>query len=384
MMLPTNRVYRWLLALIATVAVGCKGISTDPGDPGDVDLYDVDVDIDIDRNDGTSDTGTGGGGDGGGPGPPIPPPPPEKVPSCDESFRAQLFAPSDGKVARSNTDAYTEPTDDRLDALRSALRSAKRDRWEKARSALDAAGYDVCRTTDRTGEILVWTPAGDPKGWSRFALRLDAEARPLVLQAPHPFDEPSTPRQAAALFTDLAARAVVVGGAHRCANTAHSRCDGETDVCGESTARFRTSDMAHAPETFFQLFHRRASRAFPNATILSLHGYPGDDYRGASLSNGTTGAVDPDAPVATLGLALESAFRDRTVTYCNQVPERSREPRDCGTTNLQGRHLNGVRDACRTSPNSATGRFLRLQHDLVDADNPSGLSGPLRKFLESQ
>ncbi|MFB6372577.1 MAG: hypothetical protein ABEN55_05595, partial [Bradymonadaceae bacterium] len=135
-----------IATLLAVGAAGCQGISTDPGDRGDVDLYDVDTGSDVDTSDVTADTDTGGdghGGDGNGGGdggvtPPIPEPDPEAVPPCEASWTTYLTPTADGKTAQPDSDSYTAPPDDRRESLRLAMTKARQGHWDEARDVLIA------------------------------------------------------------------------------------------------------------------------------------------------------------------------------------------------------------------------------------------------------
>ena len=380
---PSDACWGLIVLLTAAGLVACQGISTGPGEGrGDVDLWDVEVDVAPNPSDGSSDSGrdTSGSDGGDATSPPRPNPDPDDVPACPEAWSTYLTDRADG-AERSDTDAYAAPATDRRRALGAGIEAAMQNRWQAAADALDRAGYEICRGRDRHGDLLVWYPAAKQNAWARLALRLERDARPVYLQVPHPVTESGVADQTISLFTRSRARAVLVAGTHRCANRSYTPCDGETDACGGGPSRFRNSDMGHTPETFFQFFHDRAATYFPETLVLSLHAFAGE---GASLSNGTTGPVDRNSPVAALGRALETEFPDRTITYCNALPDRTQTNRRCGTTNLQGRELNGVSETCRQSASSASGRFLYLSQGPALQEAPSRANAALVEFITAR
>jgi len=85
---------------------------------------------------------------------------------------------------------------------------------------------------------------------------------------------------------------------------------------------------------------------------------------GFSLSNGTTNDTQSDSPVARLYSELDSRFPDEQVTTCNAFDGVSADEQLCGTTNVQGRVLNGSSRACTEPAGTASGRFIHLEQNL--------------------
>ena len=214
------------------------------------------------------------------------------------------------------------------------------------------AGYQACRD----GSVVVWDPTERGTGRAVIAWR-QAEARPLIVEAPHGVYDLMTLEESHAIFDGLGARALIASGTHRCANTAASGCDGTTSACGASEP-YRESDMAHATETAFQVAHEVLSTHHATDWIVSVHGMGG---AGASVSDGTTLATDAGAPVAVLGAAMASAFPLETITTCNAYPGANVDERLCGTTNTQGRFTNGSPAVCTAAATTSSGRFLHME-----------------------
>jgi hypothetical protein len=84
------------------------------------------------------------------------------------------------------------------------------------------------------------------------------------------------------------------------------------------------------------------------------------------ISNGAH-ADDPDAktPATRLRFAIANRIRQPgAVVSCNLPADAVYDFRKlCGTTNVQGRHVNGDVDACRRSVDQGTGRFIHVEQD---------------------
>lgn len=120
--------------------------------------------------------------------------------------------------------------------------------------------------------------------------------------------------------------------------------------------------MAHMEFTIYQRIHEVLADHYDQDWILSLHGMSDD---GISISNGTEADSAAGEPEALFGAALAAAFPSELVTSCNDWPGAQVYTRLCGTTNLQGRYLNGSADACTVEPSESSGRFIHLEQSAL-------------------
>lgn len=257
------------------------------------------------------------------------------------------------------SDDYRVASSMQVSALTESVSVGLAGNLETAIDRAERAGYRVCAFDGQ--KMLAWYPREPTEGGAVAVVRTAADAAELVVEAPHPFFEFNTLEEARAIFRRVNARGMLISGTHRCANSEASACDGETAVCGEQREAYRVSDMAHTTTSYFQAMHRALVRHDEESMAISLHGFSDD---GVSLSDGTTLPSDAAAPVAELGEAIAGEFPEIDVTYCNEIPGRTREIRLCGTTNVQGRHLNRVAEACRDDANASSGRFIHLEQSL--------------------
>lgn len=238
--------------------------------------------------------------------------------------------------------------------------------WALADERAGVVGYDVVGFLDtgNGGEVyyglIPQADNGDGRGFYFVRPRAQVQRR-LVLQAPHAVEDNRTGVLGSEMFRATGARALMLTGADRCASSITSGCTGSTD-CGAH----RVSDGAHAVNTFFQVFHRLASREHADTVVLQLHGFKVnfDSSTGLpedpefSVSDGTT------ANRATTTLAnqfyqnLQDRISPRAGNSCNLSGQDNFK---CGTDSVQGRDVNNSTNACTADATTTTGRFLHLE-----------------------
>lgn len=289
------------------------------------------------------------------------------APTCSGVMAAvapgALMAPGRG------SDGYVLPTSDARAALERAVRALATGDWMAARGEAEGAGYRLCRGEGEEADLWLLAPLAEDEGHARVVLRPDGVG--LVLEAPHTFFDGDTGAEAATLFSELGARALIISGTHRCASLTLTACDGTTSVCGGMSSAYPISDPAHDVDGYFQAAHVAVAESFSSDVVVSVHGMSGD---GASLSDGTT--APSDGVVARLAAALTSRFAN--VTACNEGVGVPRDVRLCGTTNVQGRHVNASPDACGTRAAVASGRFVHLEQSRALRDDVPTVTAAFR------
>jgi hypothetical protein len=273
---------------------------------------------------------------------------------CADTLPA-LFEPAAIAPPGPASDRYQAPEDDaRLQVARSLLAVAA---GNGGRATVEAAegGYQLCRAP--RVPVAVWRPVSSGRGQALLAWRVEG-ARPLLIGAPHPNYEGGTLQQALQMFEALPARALLVSGTHRCASVETSECSGLTAVCTDGEAPFRLSDMAHTVASIYQTGHEVLSDLYPRDWVVSLHGMGAD---GVSLSDGTLSPLRAEDALAHVLQGFLRVFPEEHVTACNPQPWAPVDPRLCGTTNAQGRYLNGATDACSLASEVSAGRFIHLE-----------------------
>jgi hypothetical protein len=274
-----------------------------------------------------------------------------------------------------DSNGYTAADTPKRRAAARSVEAAARGDFASATIQAEQADYEICKTSPSGTELLIWQPVPPRQGRPVWAIRTGDETAPLVLEAPHAYFDLDTLKEGRVLFGALSARALLVSGTHRCANDLASSCSGMTGVCAdEGRQPYRNSDMAHRTGTLFQAVHEAITEQWSQTTVISLHGFTDT---GVSLSDGTTDPTTEDSTVARMAAALESEFSDADITVCNDYPGATREVRLCGSTNVQGRHLNGSADACTMRASQAGGRFIHMEQSRTIRDAPDRVAEAL-------
>jgi len=273
---------------------------------------------------------------------------------------------------------YVPPSGDQKTAFRSALNALLNGDETGALQEFQNLDLKITRFSDVSGEtfFLIRETGPTPRGWGLYAINQDA-TRKVILEAPHPIADQATETEAASFFLSLSARALLIGGAHRCASPDLSSCDGTTTVCSTSSAdeSFRISDAAHSEEQVFEIVHEEILSTDGSLTTVALHGFDqqtGDPH--AFVSNGTTStAISSVSANRFVSLLKTATGVANAAQSCN---DGSAGARLCGTDDLQGRFTNGSSDACTTASTAATQRFLHIEQSL-DLRNDGGAGDPL-------
>lgn len=284
------------------------------------------------------------------------------LPPCEGDV-LDAFAHRAIQPPRKNSEQYLAPHNETRNTVGEALGSLlaqthkKRPDYVFALERAALAGYELCER----GPLVLFRPVKAGDGQPVFSIRR-GPARKLIVEVPHTVFDYRTLEQGTEIFTKLEARALLVAGAHRCASGRASACSGASAVCsdGAGTAGpFRESDMAHAVDSVFQRAHELITAAYPNDVVLSLHGM---DKRGMIISDGTRIPTSSTATVARLAARLAEDHPQEPILLCNRPGARDPRTEDlCGTTNVQGRQLNGSADACAEDATRSSGRFLHLE-----------------------
>lgn len=279
------------------------------------------------------------------------------LPSCAEGVHAWLAIGRIAPLPRDD-DRYRAPNAAARAALGDAITAIAMGALADAETSAASAGYVLCRGEGDERDLLLLRPEAPASGHATLAIDL-APARALILEAPHPLWDRDTGEESVAIFDRTGARAVMISGTHRCGSDRESGCDGTADACGDG-APVRESDMAHAVDSMFHAAHLALAAAYADALVVSVHGFTGP---GISISDGTTDPTVASAPSARLASALHARFPAATITTCNDFGDADvpRDVRVCGTTNVQGRALNGAASECTDAADVASGRFVHME-----------------------
>jgi hypothetical protein len=296
------------------------------------------------------------------------PAPAQTIPRIDQDFVKWTQDTIDGNHPP-GSNGYADLDDLGLAAaaFRSAAEAFLAEDWSGAGTLADAVDYDVAAFRDTaTGEtyygLLPEADNGDGRGFFFLRPRAGVQRR-LVLEAAHAVEDNRTGVLASEIFRASGARALLLSGADRCASDEESGCTGTTD-CGNH----RVSDAAHSVDTFFHIFHELASVEHGDTLTLQIHGFKADGTDpefsvsdGTETNNGSDSYL-PNAFYLDLQARMVAANPGltRNGNSCNSSLTGQGDFQ-CGTQNVQGRHLNGSPEACGTEASSASGRFVHLE-----------------------
>jgi hypothetical protein len=206
--------------------------------------------------------------------------------------------------------------------------------------------------------VLERTTTSTSRYWGTFVFSALPLRPHLVIQSPHPRYDLNTGYQSMRVYQHAAAHALFVSGAHRCNGVSASPCDGTTSVCGESAA-YRYSEQCHVVKSTFQITTEAMMDDDPALLVVQPHGFAkqsGDPD--LIISNGTS--YSPSG--VDYAVAIRDAFQSVDPTLTDKVGHIDLEwTRLLGTTNTQGRLMNGSADPCETAATSASGQFVHIE-----------------------
>jgi len=212
-----------------------------------------------------------------------------------------------------------------------------------------------------SGLHYILEPApGASNYWGIYVLNPAPRRPDLMIMCPHPLYDRNTGKQGTHVYLEVGPRILGISGTHRCNSSLLTPCSGTTTACNSTSERYRMSDQAHTVDGMFQATTAALLGANDSAIQVQLHGFA----RTATdphiiMSNGTA-----DSPPALqdylLALRDNLLVVDPTLTF--KIGHVDTDwTRLLGTTNVQGRLINGSPSPCTFSASSAGGRFLHLE-----------------------
>ena len=207
----------------------------------------------------------------------------------------------------------------------------------------------LAAVTDANDDGTMDTP------WGTVIIYQDVSAKDISIDVPHPLHDSNTAAQGIAVFKGVGARSFVLSGSHRHANAAESDCDDG----------YLTADAAHTLNTFqssITAIMGHYDAVGEVHTAIQFHGMGSDSCPGveAHITHGSNVAPQAGEAIDLLRNALEAAVPgDHDFT----VPGDSPSCTMSGTSNMQGRLLNGVaaESVCTVSASGYTARFIHIE-----------------------
>ncbi len=284
--------------------------------------------------------------------------------ASDREVALPLVA-SVGRTVHMAADAFIDlpQTPEQAVAFKEALEALIANNMERANDSASKAGYRIQRVEQAGRGYIIMQETRSPVVGPTIYLAT-APTRDIILSTPHPVLDRLTDIESAIALPRLGARALILAGASRCAALRKSRCSGRTSICG-SRERYRVSDGAHHTASLFHIAHTILAQRWPQSLVVQLHGFSRRDTSAWAVISDGSFAKRPQ------GLDVAEQIRDRIRNRLGAENKAvsCQDPRDerfsfralCARTNVQGRMLNGSPNACATSTQTASGRFLHIE-----------------------
>ncbi|WP_438021403.1 hypothetical protein WMF18_21015 [Sorangium sp. So ce315] len=277
------------------------------------------------------------------------------------------------QMPRRDSGSFVVPSFTQVSAWRSVVRAMIRgtcntvlpsslSSFMRIRSLRDAAnGRRYC--------VLMETGDQDEDGFvdrGTGTFIVDAAARrELNHTAPHPISDMRTETEAVTIFKETRSRSLLVAGTHRDASLVVSDCQSSTML----------SDVAHNVANMFHATHLELAAHYGPRPwwVISWHGMAEDTCPAVDvhLSHG----MDVVPVEGDRALALRNNLRAYHPGWRIGVPGRGMCSLN-GTTNVQGRFLNGVpaSGVCGSPAARYTGRFVHIEQDPAFRDPDSWIA----------
>ena len=226
-------------------------------------------------------------------------------------------------------------------------------------------GTFVDRDNGRKYCILATTSILYP--WGNVIVDLDTSSatKNLSFDCPHPKFDAQTAEQGIRMLKGTRARSWIVAGSHRMANN---------DSPGTCQPQHYVSDAAHSPDNCFHAAVEAVkfyydSVVFQDYTSVQLHGM-GKATCGTVdtfLSHGSCSITPADEKEEKIDILQKIAQSHPLDDGHHAVAGRDGGACNlCGSTNIQGRLINGVprNDLCNTVASSHNGQFIQIEQKL--------------------
>ncbi len=200
--------------------------------------------------------------------------------------------------------------------------------------------------------------------WGTFVYNPSPKRGKLFIQSPHPLYDSNTGQQGILIFRNVGARAFYVSGTHRCNSTTNTTCAGTTDVCG---GNYKVSDQAHVVNGPLYQATVTMNSTISQMIVIQNHGF-GKDIGDPDVIMGNGRTTAPTGTDWLVNVRDELALIDNTLEFKVAHIDLAWTSLT-GTTNTQGRFINGSANPCNSSPSSANGRFLHIEQALTGLRN---------------
>jgi hypothetical protein len=269
------------------------------------------------------------------------------------------------------TDEYQTPTATQLTRWGNILTNILQGQYAAANDTAALIDYRLLEYTDNTITpnrlyyVLEKTTSG-ANYWGMFIYYPNAARPQLFVMCPHPKNDTNTGQEGFLVFKNDRARAYIVAGTNRCNSSLYTTCEGTITSCTGSSEASRKSDQPHNVDDTFQKSTEILIANIANLVVLQVHGFSkGTGDPDAIIGNGTYYSPSGTDYANILKSSLELVDTSLVV----QAVHIDGSTENTGTTNTQGRLLNGNSVPCTQNNQIANGRFLHVEQALTGLRN---------------
>ena len=283
---------------------------------------------------------------------------------------------------------YIDPTGAEVTSFQSIFSDLYQSNFEAAATAALLLEYRLVAFTDDDDLITYYILERDPSStstnfWGTYVFNPSPDRGQLVIQSSHPRFDTFTGKQGIYVFQQMGAAFYYASGTHRCNSPTPSGCAGTSSVCSNSIGGvaapqefsdegsvFREGDVAHNDSSMFQRVTEWLHDQNPGYYFfIQLHGFSQNLTPHVILSNGRDENYTPpqDDKLSTLRTQLILQW-DLLANHQESldIEVAHDDPDDnfnslLGTTNTQGRYINGSNNPCGQSAPQNTGNFIHIE-----------------------
>jgi hypothetical protein len=187
--------------------------------------------------------------------------PPPNIRAIEGKLKNQV-ATLEEDLPRAFSEKFIVPSDTEKNDFGKIVSSIEDQNTEQALRLAAANQYDLLwyadGNDDNAGSFLLRENIAPPRGWGLYLFRAGSSSD-IIVEAPHPLSDEGTALIAVDIYRALDARALLIAGAHRDANS-----DG-------------SADAAHENQTVFQSAHesilQKTLETSGTAIVLHVHGF---------------------------------------------------------------------------------------------------------------
>lgn len=283
---------------------------------------------------------------------------------------------------------YSDPTTNEVTSFQAIFSDLYQQNFETAATAALTLEYRLVAFTDdndnETYYILERSPTATANNyWGTYVFNPSPDRGQLIIQSSHPRFDTFTGKQGIYVFKEMGAAFFYASGTHRCNSPTASNCAGTSSVCSNTISNvdaptefsdvgnvFREGDVAHNEASMFQKVTEWLQDQNPGYYFfIQLHGFSQNLAPHVILSNGRDEDYAPpqDDKLATFRTQLELQWDLLANHQESLIIEVAHDDPDSsfnsllGTTNTQGRYINGSNNPCGQSAPQNTGNFIHVE-----------------------